>query len=69
MSPKPVDEVISLGDLFGHDLRKPAEPITPKQAIKLGVDAAVIKEYSITPKTGIRVVPDNDNKAKQVFTL
>ncbi len=65
---KPNEEIILLGDMFGQDLRKPAEPITPKKAIQLGIDAAVIKQYSTTPKTGIRVVPDTDNKAKQVFT-
>ena len=39
-----------------------------EKAIKLGVDETVINAYSETPKTGIKLVPDNGNKAKQVFT-
>lgn len=63
----PVEEVISLGDLLGHDLRK-LGAITPKQAKKLGIDGAVISAYSETPRTGAKVVADNGNKAKQVFS-
>lgn len=63
---RPIDEVIALGDLLGHDLRK-VTAITPKQAVKLGVDESVIKEYSETPNTGVALVADNGNKAKQVF--
>ncbi len=64
---KPINEVITMGDMMGKDLRK-VDLITPKQAIKLGVDETVIKAYSSKTRTGIRVVPDNENKAKQVFT-
>jgi hypothetical protein len=64
---KPFEEVIAMGEMFGQDLRK-KEPITPKQAIKLGVDEAVIKAYSSQPRTGVKIVPDNGNKAKQVFS-
>jgi len=64
---KPFDEVVAMGDMLGKDLRK-KEAITPKQAIKLGVDEAVIKAYSSQPRTGVKIVPDNGNKAKQVFS-
>ena len=64
---KPPSEIIMLGEMLGHDLRKTDALITPKQAVKLGIDEAVISSYSVTPSTGIKVVPDNDNKAKQVF--
>jgi hypothetical protein len=56
-----------MGDMLGKDLRK-KEAITPKQAIKLGVDETVIKAYSTQPRTGVKIVPDNGNKAKQVFS-
>ena len=64
---KPTKEVIALGDMLDINLRKPEEPITPTQAKKLGIDEAVIKQYSIKNRTGLKVVPDNGNKAKQVF--
>lgn len=64
---KPIEEVIALGDMLEFDLRKPVAAITPNQAKKLGVDEAVITAYSTKPRTGLKVVPDNGNKAKQVF--
>lgn len=64
---KPFAEVVQMGEMLGHDLRKEALK-TPKQAIALGVDGDVIKEYSSTKRTGTKIVPDNGNKAKQVFS-
>lgn len=60
-------EIISLGKLLGHDLSKPVTTITPTQARKLGIDGNVIKAYSVTTSTGLKIVPDNGNKAKRVF--
>lgn len=64
---KPISEVIALGDMLDFNLRKPEDAITPNQAKKLGVDEAVITAYSTKPRTGLIVVSDNGNKAKQVF--
>ncbi len=64
---KPIAEVIALGDMLEFDLRKPVDAITPNQAKKLGVDEAVITAYSTKPRTGLKIVSDNGNKAKQVF--
>lgn len=64
---KPIEEVIALGDMLDFNLRKPVAAITPNQAKKLGIDAAVITAYSTNPRTGLKIVPDNGNKAKQVF--
>lgn len=64
---KPVAEVIALGDMLGHNLRK-GGAITPNQARKLGIDDAVIMAYSEKPKTGLKIVLDNGNKAKQIFS-
>jgi len=64
---KPIKEVIALGDMLNFDLRKPVDTITPNQAKKLGVDEAVITAYSTKPRTGLKIVSDNGNKAKQVF--
>jgi len=65
---KPVDEVIALGDMMGKDLRKPLEAITPTQAKSLGIDEALISAYSEKPNTGLKLTPDNKNKAREVFS-
>ena len=65
---KPYDEIVAVGDMLGVDLRK-QELITPNQAVKkLGVDATVINAYYSKPNAGTKIVPDNGNHAKQVFT-
>jgi len=64
---RPVEEIISLGEMLGIDLCKKPEAITPNQAKELGIDGAVITAYSTRPSTGLKIVPDNLNKAKQVF--
>jgi hypothetical protein len=63
----PIDEVVAMGAIEGVVLSKDAV-ITPKQAIKLGIDAGVISQYSITPNTGLKLVPDNGNKARRLFS-
>lgn len=66
---KDAAEVFALGDLFGVELRKPQEPITPKQAAdkfkKQGVDGTVIRSYSQTPRTGSRLIR-SDNLLAQI---
>jgi hypothetical protein len=64
----PAGDVLRLGEMFGVDLAKAAEPVTPNQARKLGIDEHVIKPYCEIPRTGVKIVPDDSNKAKQVFT-
>lgn len=64
---KPVAEVIALGTVYGKDLKKPDEVITPNQARKKGMDADVVKSYSEKPKTGMILVEDNGDKAKRLF--
>lgn len=63
----PVEEVFALGDMLGVDLRKPAA-ITPKQAIKKGLDEAVIKAYATKTNGAMRVVPDDLTQARKVFS-
>lgn len=65
---KPADEIIALGDILGQELRKPPQAISPNQARKLGINDAVVTSYSETPKTGIKIIPDNGDKARQVFS-
>jgi hypothetical protein len=63
---KPLKEVFILGDYLGKELRKEAA-ITPAQAIKAGVDVALVNAYSDAPTKGVKLVPDNGSKAKKVF--
>lgn len=64
---KPFDEVKKLGELLGHKLTKD-ELITPKQAEELGIDSAVIKQYSDKVKTGVKLVKIDNSKAKRIFS-
>ena len=64
---KPPAEIIQLGKLMGYDFSKPDAAITPNQARKICNDDALIKTYSETPRAGLKIVPDNCSKAKQVF--
>ncbi|AFC22389.1 exonuclease [Vibrio phage CP-T1] len=63
----PTDEIILMGELLGQDLRKPVELDTPAQCRKKGIDESVIKQYSFTPKTTLKLVKDDGSKARQVF--
>lgn len=65
---KPIDEIIAMGDLMKIDVRKPEDAITPIQAGKLGIDEAVITAYSTKPRTGLKIVPDNGSRAREVFS-
>jgi len=65
---KPPAEVIAMGEMMGHDLRKPNVVITPKQAVALGIDSTIIKAYSSTPRNGVKVVPQDTNRAKRAFS-
>lgn len=64
---KPVDEILKFGDLMGVDLREPVKAISPAQAEKKGIDEAVVAAYVERRQIGLKVVPDNNSKAKQVF--
>jgi len=65
---KPTQEIIALGDMMSVDLRKPEDICTPKQAIKKGIDAAVINAYSFTPNTGLKLERDTGAIAKRIFS-
>ncbi len=63
----PAAEAFALGEMFGVDLKKPPEPITPKQARDLGVDETVMLEYAGKPRGALRLERADDNAAKLAF--
>lgn len=64
---QPIEGVVAMGALFGHNLAKPAEAITPAQARKLGIDEAVISEYSTKPAGGLKLRPLDDKSVRKAF--
>ena len=62
----PPDQVISMGQLMGVDVAKPGT-LTPKQAIKAGLDASVVKAISEIPSGEIKLVEDDGTEARKVF--
>jgi hypothetical protein len=62
---KDIAEVITLGELMGLDLTKPAEAVTPAQARKIGIDDEILKEYSQRTAGKLKLVEETD--APKVF--
>lgn len=64
---KPAAEVIAAMQLmYGKDVSKP-DCITPTQAIKLGIDEAVISQYSERPPGALKLAPINYTELKKAF--
>lgn len=55
---KSVDEIITLGELWGLKLAKSPECITPKQAVDAGLPRDIMTEYSETQSGEIKLVED-----------
>lgn len=62
---KPAEEIIALGAVYGVDLKKPVDVITPAQAVKLALDADIVKQYS-ERKTGEAKLVE-DKIARKIF--
>jgi hypothetical protein len=62
---KPVDEVLGLGQLFGVDIAK-RDAITPKQAVKAGLPAEVVAQYT-TRSSSLKLEADDGSDARRVF--
>lgn len=63
----PAAQVFALGEAFERDLRKPVEPVTPAAARKLGIDPAVVKEFTETPTGAAKVVSADETAAAKAF--
>lgn len=62
----PNEQVVALGQLMNIDLSKSSVK-TPKQALKAGIDEAVIMGYTVTPLGAMKLVSDNPADARRVF--
>jgi hypothetical protein len=63
---KPLNEVLALGALMGIDISSPGA-LTPKQAIKKGIPAEIVRMYSETKETGVKLQKDDARRAGEVF--
>ena len=59
------DQIVAIGQMYKKDLSKPGV-VTPNQAVKLGVDEAVIKAYSIV-SSGMKLVPFDPKNISRIF--
>jgi hypothetical protein len=56
-----------MGELMGVDLKAQPTTVTPKQAIKAGLDESIIATFSETPESGITLVADDGTAARKIF--
>jgi hypothetical protein len=63
----PVEQVLAIGEMFGVSLAK-AGTLTPAQAKKAGVDDSVISVYSQSTSTGVKLVADNMQDVRRIFS-
>lgn len=62
----PVPEVIAFGQNMGVDLAKPGA-LTPLQAAKIGLDPAIIKLFTETPRGAMALVPFDETDIAKRF--
>jgi len=63
----PPEEVFALGDMYGVELRKPREPLTPGQARKAGLPPELVATYAEKPRGALKLVEDAGKKARWIF--
>jgi len=64
---KPVEEIISLGQIFNIGLEKPTAILTPNQAIKAGIPKEMVAGYSQRKPSGLKLVKDDLRKIQEDF--
>ena len=65
---KPVEEIITLGNIYRIDLKKPLATLTPTQAIKAGIPKEMIDGYSQHKPSGLKLVKDDQRKVKELLS-
>lgn len=61
------EDVLRLGAILGVDLALPPAPVTPAQARKRGIDAAVISAYSHRPAGARKLMPADPTITLRIF--
>lgn len=61
----PDEQIIAIGQMYKKDLSKPGV-VTPKQAVKIGVDEAVIKAYS-SVSSSMKLVSFDPKNVSKIF--
>lgn len=64
---RPDYEVLALGSLLGADLAKPAEPITPTQAMKK-IDPAMVEAFASRPAGALKLSPISTVSSRKAFS-
>jgi hypothetical protein len=64
---KPIAEILTLGEMFDVDLKKEPEAITPKQAIKAGIPADLVRQYSDTPIGELKLEQVKESETRKIF--
>lgn len=59
--------VFETADALGVDVRKPATPITPKQARDKGLDADVVGAFSARPAGALKLTAIDEKQLRKVF--
>jgi hypothetical protein len=64
----PAEQVFMLGHMLEKPLAAPLKPITPTQAIDLGVDPAMLQAFAARPAGAAKLVPQDDKTARKIFS-
>jgi Protein of unknown function (DUF2800) len=60
-------EVIKLGELLGFELKKPDVVITPRQAVALGLDEALVQVYCHRQRGALKLASVDESSARKIF--
>lgn len=64
---KPDAEVIALGEMMGIPVARPAEAITPTQAVAAGIPEELIAAYSFRPPGAMKLTLDDGTELRKTF--
>ncbi len=65
---KPVGEVLAMAELAGITIQKPMNAITPTQAIKAGIPAAIVDVYASRPPGKAKLSPVSMTHTRKIFS-
>lgn len=63
----PADQAAGIGAVFGVDIKKPMEVLTPRQAREKGLPAEIVKGLSHKPRGELQVLRDDDSLTRKLF--